>query len=262
VPFVTVTGLSFTLVLALLLFLQIQFREHQSSVLAALRRANEKLTARARERARLSRDLHDGSIQNLYALGLNLQRVQPLMLTAPARAQEELAAGLHLLNQTVAELRHFIEASEEGADLGATEPRTVATVIHSFAEQLRQTARCELRVEVDPRAAKLEPSSAVQLLNLVREAASNALRHSGTKDLLIRLIPVEESAAGLHDESDDAVLWRLTVEDHGCGFDLPKVRGRGHGLGNLEVRARELGGNLSLRSAPGAGTTVTVEFRA
>ena len=82
------------------------------------------------------------------------------------------------------------------------------------------------------------------VLRMVGEAVSNALRHSGVGKVEVR---VEEAAGTL----------AITVIDHGMGFDVSKVRG-GSGLSNLRARAELLGGNLRVESAPADGTAVRI----
>jgi hypothetical protein len=89
-------GICLTALMAALLVVQIRAREGQARVLEALRTANAELSQAYGERERLSRDLHDGSIQNLYGLGLHLQRVQTLLSESPGRARDTGTIGSHL----------------------------------------------------------------------------------------------------------------------------------------------------------------------
>jgi signal transduction histidine kinase len=251
-PWVTATaGLALTLLTAGLLFVQVQAREAQGRVLTALRAANSELLQAYQERDHLSRDLHDGSIQNLYALGLHLQRVQALLETQPGRARTELTDSLSLLDQSIAELRQFI------LNAGVNHPHglTVTGALEGLIERLRKTTETDFELRVDDRAAELPAQTGVQLLNLVREATSNALRHSGAKLIRIGF----ERMAGAPGQPD---RWRLHITDNGAGFDVRAVNGQGRGLKNLASRAAELGGRCDLDSAPGRGTRVEIEFPA
>ena len=158
----------------------------------------------------------------------------------------ELQNSLELLNQSIAELRRFILS----AGVDHMEQRTVATALESLVERLRKATAVEIQLELDPQAGALEPRVGVQVLNVVREAVSNALRHAGARRIGIRL-----GAAGA-----GRALWRLEVSDDGTGFDPSTTNGSGRGLKNLAARAAELGGQSRVESAPGGGTRVTVEF--
>jgi len=80
-----------------------------------------------------------------------------------------------------------------------------------------------------------------QLVAVLSESVSNAVRHSGSKDILVRLAAEDGSIV-------------LTVQDQGCGFQNP---GRISGLENMKGRAARLGGTCAIDSSPGKGTSVT-----
>src|SRR5690349_19890405 len=87
---------------------------------------------------------------------------------------------------------------------------------------------------------------AVHLTDLVRiagEAVLNTARHSGCEVVEVSLVP-----------------GRLRLHDDGVGFDVAEVADQGHGLVSMRERAEEMGAELSIRSAPGAGTTVEVAW--
>ena len=96
-------------------------------------------------------------------------------------------------------------------------------------------------------AAHMGPTQELQLLQMLRELLSNALRHSNARQIRV----------SLRGRPEDGI--ELTVTDDGIGFDPadPELRSRHLGLTSMEERARELGGRLELRSAPGSGTTAT-----
>ena len=98
-------GVGLTLLASGLLFVQIRAREAQARVMEALHAANSELLLAYRERENLSRDLHDGSIQNFYALGLHLQRVQALFDGHPKQAQSELKKSVAMLDHSIEDLR-------------------------------------------------------------------------------------------------------------------------------------------------------------
>jgi signal transduction histidine kinase len=82
---------------------------------------------------------------------------------------------------------------------------------------------------------------------LVKEALTNALKHSAAKEVQVRA----KAAAG---------ALEIIVQDDGRGFDPTQAlaRGQQHGTGNMRRRAQTIGGTLTLRSAPGHGTTISL----
>jgi signal transduction histidine kinase len=238
-----------TLLSAALLLAQVRARARQQRVLEALSAANKELLLAAERREAMSRDLHDGSIQNLYALGLHMQRVQQLLATAPGRVPGELQSGLELLNQSIAELRQFILS----AGVDSLPQGNLTGALESLVERVRKTTAAQVELCVPPEAACLEPRLAVQVLNIAREAASNALRHASARRIVIRLEPVTGGSEGRR-------RWTLEVSDDGQGFDPQTAGGGGRGLKNLAARAAALDGRSTVESRPGGGTRVTVEF--
>jgi len=129
----------------------------------------------------------------------------------------------------------------------------VAGALETLVERLRKTtSAAEWHLHVDPRAATLAPRLGLQVLNVVQEAASNAMRHAEARRIDIRLEWVPGQTGAAH--------WRLEVSDDGHGFDPAQARNRGHGLRNFEARAEELGGHSRVESKPGGGTHIILEF--
>ncbi len=243
-------GALLTLLAAALLIVQERAREAQTRVLKALRAANSELLLAYRDRERLSRDLHDGSIQNLYGLGLHLQRVQTVLADSPDRAREELNDSLAMLDHSIAELRQFILT----AGVDNLQHHTVASALEGLVERLRKTTPIDIQLHVDEEAGALAPGTGVQVLNIVREAVSNAMRHADARHIEVRL----ERCGLVAGKTDQH--WVVSINDDGRGFDRKLVNGHGRGLKNLMARAAELGGRSEIASNLGCGTRVKVEF--
>ncbi len=194
------------------------------------------------ERERIGKDLHDGIIQSLYAVGLSLEDVPDLMTDDPAEAAARVDRAIESLNLTIRDIRNFIfglrpELLEE-ADLAAS----ISTLADEF--RLNTLIDVELDLEATPRG--IPPEARIQLLQIAREALSNIARHAKASRASI--------AVALEGEK-----LRLVVADNGRGFDLSVPRDAGHqGLRNMADRATELGGELAIDSTPGAGTRIIV----
>lgn len=238
-------GLGLLGLMAALLVGQIRARQQQAVLLTELRQANERLEQSQRERARLSRDLHDGTIQSLYAVGLHLQHAGRHLGTAPDKTATGLEDGQRLVQDTIVELREFLLTLHD--ERGPAQ--TFAQTIEALFVRLRRTTPVDFELAVAPEAGRLPARTVVQLVNVVREAVSNALRHGRPAEVTVTLRPAE---AGL----------RLEITDNGAGFELADVNGGGYGLRTMRERAAELGGQLNVRSAPGTGTTVRLDFPA
>ena len=117
----------------------------------------------------------------------------------------------------------------------------IESQLKAFGERTGISA--ELTTEGDP--ALLDEEQQTALYRVTQEALVNAGRHGGAS-----LVQVELAAAGGHTE--------LRVRDDGEGFDPGSRTGNGLGLEGMAERARLVGGELDVRSAPGAGTEITM----
>lgn len=238
-------GTVFTLLATQVLFLQIRARKHQAEMLHRLQSANRRLAQAHRERARLSRDLHDGTVQNLYAVGLHLQHALRNLDPQPPRAREGVEAGHRLVQETLVELREFLLTLKDES----SSHRTFAEILQGLVDRLQRSLpiRFELEIAVDTR--NLPRRSVLHLANLVREAVSNSLRHAEPTRITIRLQP-SPVAGWIH----------LEIADDGRGFDVAQSRREGFGMVTLLERASELRGALTLDSTPGTGTVLKLQF--
>jgi signal transduction histidine kinase len=208
------------------------------------------LVARARERARYLEDrervmleLHDSSIQSIYAIGLTLENSRRLVEKDPAQAVRTLADAGANLNLVIQDLRAFI-TRERRAPLSEQE---FMLEIERMIPPPEQGAP-RFSVDVDHRLiADLSPDQAGHLLRMAREAVSNIVRHAKASNARLVLKRHNESV-------------RLEVSDDGVGLG-PQTEARlGLGLHHIQARARKLRGKASFDALPAGGTRVVVEF--
>jgi signal transduction histidine kinase len=196
------------------------------------------------DKVRLGRDLHDGMIQSLYATGLTLTAARGKITTEPARAAELIDRGIGLLNTTIAEMRTAIGGLSAARQHEQSFPSAVGLVL----EMLGSGRAVVFDTRLDAAAAaRVGEEQYPDLLQIIREAVSNALRHGAARTVTVRL-------------GEDQGKLCLLVQDDGRGFDPGPANTAGHGLGNLRARAELLGGELRLTSRPGAGTRVVLTF--
>lgn len=208
----------------------------------ALRVSEEALRQSAELRTRLARDLHDGVIQSIYAAGLGLAGLRGSLREEPQVAERRLDAAIASLNQTIGEVRSFINGLEpEGG------PRPdFRGALGALASTLRSLNPIAIDVAISPKVPALTPREEVHALQIVRECVSNAMRHGQAGRIEV----------GLRAEDGRAVL---RIRDDGRGFD-PGSTLRGSGLANIAGRAAEIGARLTVDSAPGKGADIRVEF--
>lgn len=190
------------------------------------------------EKIRLGHDLHDGIIQSLYAAGLTVEAARNLIPTNADEAARQLDAGLQTINTTIREVRSYIS----GLAPENLQRQNFAEAIRSLTQTLDAGRGVEFDLRIDDEAARaLTADQITHLIQISREAVSNALRHGHASHITIRL----------HRSANELAL---LVQDNGGGFSPPSATGGGHGLANMRARAERLGGKLQFSSSPGAGT--------
>ena len=194
------------------------------------------------ERTRLGRDLHDGLIQSLYAAGLTIESARAVAATDAPEADRRLEQARQTLNRAIRDVRTYI------AGLAPENLReaSFASAIDALIAELGAGRAAKFDLHLDENAAlHLSAAEQGEALHIAREAVSNALRHGGATLVTVRV-----------HEGDGAV--GLLVQDNGAGFDAAHPTSRGHGLGNMQSRATQVGGTLRIESKPGAGTRVVL----
>lgn len=210
----------------------------------ALRASEHQMRVSLEERERLGRDLHDSIIQSIYAAGLNLDDCARMTASDPEVVEVRLRKITADLNQVIREVRGFIGNLERNALSG----REFTTALRSMALTYEDGGGMDIQLEIEDEAVvELDPAAATQLLNIAREAVSNAAKHARARRLLVSLRM-----------RDGAICFE--VSDDGIGFD-PVVSGlRGRGLRNMKARASQIGASFCLLSKSGDGTRLMVEL--
>jgi signal transduction histidine kinase len=202
--------------------------------LAEAQRDSERLAV-FQDRDRIARDLHDLVIQRLFATGMLLEGASRL-ITRP-EALTRVRRAVDDLDETIREIRSTIfalQAPQHPEEVGVRS--RILAVVESTTESLPFPPSVHLDGAIDT----LVPDEVAEhLLAALREAVTNAVRHSGTNSL-----DVAVEAGG------DLVL---RVADTGRGIGPTTRRS---GLRNITSRAEELGGSCWLDSAPGQGTRI------
>jgi PAS domain S-box-containing protein len=212
----------------------------------ALQESEQQLREALEEREQLSRDLHDGIVQEIYAIGLGLEEAQRLVAEHANWAETKISDAIAGLNEVIREVREHIIGS---APQFLTGPQFRAELT-ALAKTMRNAHSLRFRFEIDAMAvSRLSDDAAPHVLNITREAISNSLRHSEGRSGLVSLQPYHDGV-------------RLVVEDDGAGFDLQEARVRGQGLQNIEARAGQLAAKLHIRSGTGDGTRIVLDIPA
>ncbi|OFW78993.1 MAG: hypothetical protein A2Z48_05095 [Actinobacteria bacterium RBG_19FT_COMBO_70_19] len=205
--------------------------------------SNRMAEERQDERLQIAAFLHDDLAQHLFRLSIQVDV-----------ARRHLAAGK--LDETELSLEEIKETKNRTSDRIRALIRDLhrsplgraglAEALHSF---IAETARdSDVRVHTDIDELPLPPPIALLLYHIAREGVMNALKHAQAQNVWVTVKPV-----------DDEV--KLVLRDDGIGFDTADSAPEGHyGLTMMRERALVAGGTIEMRSAPGQGTTITVQI--
>ena len=187
------------------------------------------------DRDRIAKDLHDLVIQRLYATGMSLQGVTSL-IKVPEVA-ERVSRSVDALDDTIREIRSAIFALQTRSE---AKPAAVRARILFVAQEMGSALGFPPSLQLDGALDSVLPEEITEnLLTALREALSNAARHSGASQVDVTVA------------ADDELV--LVVRDNGVGIT---PGGRRSGLRNLEERAAALGGSMVTKPADGGGTEV------
>jgi signal transduction histidine kinase len=198
-----------------------------------------------RERLKIARDLHDTLAHSMMAMLSQVRLLRKLELHDPESLREELARAEEVAHEGLNEARIAITQMRVNAvrDTGLG-----AALGKAFSQFIDRTGLSG-EFTADPDASRFGDERAETLFRMAEEALRNIERHAMATRAVVTLRTVDETQL------------KLCIEDDGIGFD-PDVPRRGHyGIVGLHEQAQLIGGHLSIDSAPGRGTTLTVTLR-
>ncbi|MBB5873774.1 signal transduction histidine kinase [Allocatelliglobosispora scoriae] len=194
------------------------------------------------ERDRIALELHDTFAQGFAGILLLIQAAEVELATDPAACGRRLASAARTARENLRETRTMVATFAAGDPEPETLPATLGTLVRRFGRERGVTATFSASGGTD-----LPYEQHVTLLRAAQEALANAGRHSGASRVDVRL-----------SRGDTEVT--LEISDDGRGFTADDDRGQGFGLAGMWRRVAQAGGELSVQSAPGAGTTVRLRL--
>jgi signal transduction histidine kinase len=205
----------------------------------------ERMQALARERERIGRELHDGTIQSIYAAGLMLEGARHSLGPAvdePEVARAQLTRAIGSLNQTIQDIRRYIfdlrgEMPDDDLEMG------LRKILEDF--RVNTLLETEFVVEGEDTARPLGAERRRHIFQIARETLTNVARHAQARRVEVSL-------------RYGANVLQLRISDDGIGLSALPINSRGQGLRNIRERARLLDGALDLDTAPHEGMTVVL----
>ena len=214
-----------------------------TNIVAAVRDAGDRQRlALVEDRERIAKELHDGVIQGLFAVGMTLQATQA-RAESPEAVRARLEGAIESIDAAIRDLRNYIF----GLRPGILADRQLDAALRELAAEFEERSGIVVVVDIDPAIASQLAAKSTQLVQIAREALSNVQRHARAATSRLSLV-----------RSDDQAV--LEVDHDGQGFDAGQVRAEGQGLRNMRERARAMGGDVVVQSTPGDGTTIEVRL--
>lgn len=197
------------------------------------------------ERNRIAREIHDTLAQGFTGISLQLELVSKKLLPAADPAREHLDQARMLVRSSLAEARRSIwELRSQSSEM-----EDLASRLAKMTMQMGGATPGKVTLQVRGTYRPLRPKLEDELLRIAQEAVTNALRHAEATSIRLEL-------------AFDAKLLHMTVSDDGRGFspDVKTTGINGHfGLQGMRERARAIGAGFDVKTAPGQGTTVSIE---
>lgn len=201
--------------------------------------------AAERERNRLAHELHDTLAHGLSSLAVQLEAMTVLWKSQPEKVRAMLTDALSTTRTALSESRRAISALRASPleDMG------LAPALRQLAESCAARAGLELTLDVPAAVEGLDSQTEHAVYRITSEAIANVLSHADARHLTIK---IEDSGPSV----------QLIVSDDGRGFDPTQSIDDGHfGLYGMHERARMIGAEFSVDSAPGKGTTLRLGVR-
>jgi signal transduction histidine kinase len=204
--------------------------------------------AAAVERARVSRELHDGVVQSLHAIAFRLYALRTRPASSEAEREQELLEVQQLVQNEAANVRHLIHQLEP-LDF---DPRHLVDFLSAMVTRYRQDTGIGAQFVCDTPQVSLPPATCREIAGIVREALANVRRHSGAQHVLVRL-------ARQHGG------WMLTIEDDGRGFEFSgrlthaELDENRRGPLVIKQRVRAIEGEMTIISKAGQGARLEIK---
>lgn len=195
--------------------------------------------ARAEERERLAREIHDTLAQGLTGIALHIEGALRHLEGDPGGAEERLRRALAVTRESLDEARRSVLDLRAAPLAGKSLPDALRSMARAFT--------AETGIRVITRAAggaSLSPRCEAELFRIAQEGLANVRRHSQASEAVVTL-------------ALSTGFVKLSVRDNGRGFQRTQIARGSCGILGMRERARLLGGTLRVRSTPGQGTRVT-----
>ena len=214
----------------------------------------EKQKAITDERNMIARDLHDGMIQSIYAIGLHLERVRNMLLDREQnkieQAEVEIQGVNKKLNDIIKEIRGYIKQLKMPGD----QQISFKEEIEKLIKEKNINNKVHFSLQYNYTGDEPALSRTVQIYYIIKEALSNIIRHANATETLIK---IDGNKDNLNIEIiDNGVGMKSVVEQ----IKLDENNFFKQGIKNMKYRAQSIGGKLNITSSEGKGTKIALRI--
>jgi signal transduction histidine kinase len=228
-------------------FLQELVRQVAPAVYNVLLLRRLRLRAGAVERARFARELHDGAVQSLIAVEMQVEVLRRQSASKPELVTPELGRIQGLLREEVLKLRELMQQMKT---LDVDSKRLLG-VMHDTVDRFQRETGISARFVSELAEVQMPQPVCRELARIVQEALVNVRKHSQARQVLVRL--------GAKNGN-----WKVEIEDDGCGFPFEgrlsqhELETTGKGPLVIKERVRLIAGELTIESSPGRGSRLEI----
>jgi two-component system, NarL family, sensor kinase len=201
--------------------------------------------ARAEERTRIAREIHDTLAQGLTAIALNIESAMNRLESRPDQARERLQRALSMARENLEEARRSVLDLRTESRLDG---KPLVEALAGLARSFTSDTGVPVRVQAS-NIQRLPLRTEAELFRIVQEALTNVRKHAHAREVEVALRRRGPTLS-------------LSVKDNGRGFFSRTRKAGSHGVVGMRERAKLLGGRLEISSAPGKGTRVVARVPA
>ena len=224
-----------------------QEEKNQQKVLDLVKRQevnsiNSYMEGQEKERGRIASELHDRLGSLLSTVKLHFSSFEADM-EGNKESKDSFSFALDLLDNSVQEVRTI----SHNLSKGVLTQFGLSGAIENLRDAINTAGKIQVKYINTGNSIGLAPEIEIEIFRIIQELITNAIKHSKSDEIFIQQI-------------NDGETMSITIEDQGIGFDITKLKGKGIGLNNLRSRAENIGAIYHYETAPGQGTSVSIEI--
>ena len=208
-----------------------------------------RLRASAVERARFARELHDGAVQSLIAMEMQVDVLRRQAQSGSTTVPDELSRIQRLMREEVLKLRELMQQMKS-LDVDS---RRIVPFLRDAVERFQRETGVSARFVCELEQPDMPQLICRELARIVQEGLVNVRKHSGAKHVLVRL-------------GANGDLWKVVIEDDGSGFQFTgrlsheQLDQQSKGPVVIKERVNLIGGELTIESNPGLGSRLEINI--